>query len=58
MDKQDLRDGLCEDLAELISALPPADQATTTRARWARELVLDLIGYKLDKLQDLGLEWR
>ena len=44
------KDQLCRDLAELFGALPKTDDATTDKVRWARELILGLIGYKLDGL--------
>ena len=55
---QDQCEGLCEDLAELFTALPKTNNARSKKIKFARELILDLIGYKLDRLHDLGLEWR
>jgi len=55
---KDQREELCRDLAELFGALPKTNGATTDKIRWARELILDLIGDKLDRLHDLGLEWQ
>lgn len=58
MDNQDLRDDLCKDLAELFGALPQTNEAATDKVRLARTLIPDLIGEKLDRLQQLGLAWR
>ena len=58
MANQDQRDELCNDLAELFGALPKTNNARTKKVRLARELILGLIGDKLDRLNELGLEWR
>ena len=58
MTTQDQRNELCEDLAELFGALPKTDKPRTKRLKLARELILGLIGDMLDRLQELGLEWR
>ena len=57
MDDQYQQTELCEDLAELFGALPKANNATNDKVRLARELILGLIGDKLGKLRELGLEW-
>ena len=58
MNTQDQRNELCTDLAELFGALPKTNNPKTKKVKLSRELILDLIGYKLDRSHDLGLEWR
>lgn len=58
MNNQDHRNEFCQDIAELFGALPETNDASTDKVRWERELILDLIGDRLDRLRELGLEWR
>ena len=58
MDMENQKDQLCRDLEELFGALPKTNNARTKSVKWARELILDLIGYKLDRLRKLDVEWR
>ena len=54
----DDKDQICKDLAKLFTALPQTNSPKSEVGRSARKLTLSLIGSKLVKLRDLGLEWR
>jgi len=57
MNTQDQRNELCRDLAEQFTALPKPTAPAQRGSNW-RELLLDLIGDKLVRLRELGVEWR
>ena len=58
MNLQQQRDKHCIELSEMFRILPKTEGADNSHVRWARSMLLDLIGHKLECLRKLGMEWR
>jgi len=58
MNIQQQREKHCRELSEMFRILPQTEGVENEHVKWARSMLLDLIGYKMECLHKLGLEWR
>ena len=55
---QQQREKHCMDLSEMFRILPETEGAENAHVKWARSMLLDLIGHKIECLRKLGMDWR
>lgn len=46
------------ELSEIFKILPKTEGAENQHVVWARCMLLDLIGHKIERLRVLGMDWR
>ena len=46
------------ELSEIFKILPKTEGAENQQVIWARSMLLDLIGHKIECLRLLGMDWR